>query len=202
MRNNRVGNKRDFYKIKHTTMIKTNKDILIWIHDNLGEAIRELTDVKYADTPYTEALIAGIACRETGCLIKPFVNKGYDFETICNKMIGDHGHGYGFIQIDDRSYPVFLRDTPLSDYKAYLEKAILVLEEKRKYIESKGFTKDKLGEDEWLRAIVAAYNTGQGNVVKSLARGLDVDRTTYNGDYSKEVMQFRYTYYEMYKETE
>jgi len=179
-------------------MIKTNKDILIWIHDNLGEAIRELTDDKYKDTPYTEALIAGMICRETGCLIKPYVNKGWDFEKICRNMVGDHGHGVGFVQIDDRSYPIFLRDTPITDYKAYLEKAILVLEEKRRYIESKGFNKDNLGEDIFLRAIVAAYNTGQGNVVKSLRAGKSVDRTTFNGDYSKEVMQFRYLYYDLF----
>ncbi len=189
-------------------MIKSNKDILAWIHDNLGESIRELTDMKYKDTLYTEALIAGMICRETGFLILRYANQGKDFETICGLMKGDYGqrtgesskryHGFGFVQIDINSYPVFIKDTPLSDYKAYLEKAILVLEEKRKYIESKGFNTDTLGEDNFLRAIVAAYNTGQGNVVRSLVRGLDVDRTTHQGDYSKEVFKFRFIYYDMY----
>lgn len=181
-------------------MIKTNKEILKWIYENLGKDIRYLTDDKYKDTPYTESLIAGMICRETGFLILRYYNQGKTFNEICNLMKGDYRNGryngYGFVQIDIGSYPKFIKDTPLSDYKAYLEKSILVLEEKRISIERAGFTKDKLGKDLWLKAIVSAYNTGQGNVIKSLKMGKDTDRTTHQGDYAKCVMQFRMIYYD------
>lgn len=191
-------------------MLKTEKDILVWIHDNLGEDIRKLTDEKYKDTLYTEALIAGLITRETGFLILRYANKGFNKFEIAKRMKGDYGrrpgessaryHGYGFVQIDTGSYPDFISSTPLENYPSYLEKAILVLEEKRKSIVRAGFTENSLGNEEFLRAILAAYNSGQGNVIRSLKRGRDVDATTHQGDYSKDVMRMRYKYWEMYNE--
>lgn len=191
-------------------MLKTNKDILNWIHENLGSTIRELTDGEFKETVYTEAIIAGLICRETGFLILRYANKGMGLDEIAKRMKGDYGrragesspryHGYGFVQIDTGSYPDFINSTPLSDYKSYLRKSILVLEEKRRSIESARFTKEKLGDENYIRAILAAYNSGQGNVIKSLLHGRDVDTTTYQGDYSKEVMKFRYEYWDMFGE--
>ncbi len=190
-------------------MLKTNKDILIWIHDNLGETIRGLTDGDFKETPYTEALIAGLICRETGFLILRYANKGMGLDEIAVRMKGDYGrragestpryHGYGFVQIDTGSYPDFINKAPLSDYTAYLKKAVEVLEEKRRSIMCAGFNAGSLGDEYFMRAILAAYNSGQGNAVRSLRLGRDVDVTTYQGDYSKEVMKFRYEYWEMYK---
>jgi hypothetical protein len=189
-------------------MLKTEKDILIWIHDNLGEDIRALTDEKFKETLYTEALIAGLITRETGFLILRYANRGFDKTEIAKRMKGDYGrrpgesaaryHGFGFVQIDINSYPDFLSSTPLENYPAYLEKAILVLEEKRRSIERAGFTEKSIGNEEFLRSILAAYNSGQGNVIKSLRAGRDVDSTTYQHDYSKDVMRLRYKYWEMY----
>src|SRR3990167_10255201 len=126
--------------------MKSEKEILIWIHDNLGESIRFLTDIKYKDRIYTEALIAGLICRETGFLILRFANKGMDKIEIAKRMKGDYSkrqgessaryHGFGFVQIDINSYPEFINNTPLEDYPGYLEKAIQVLEEKRASIEN------------------------------------------------------------------
>jgi hypothetical protein len=191
-------------------MLKTNKDILSWIHDNLGETIRELTDVIFKDTLYTEAFIAGLICRETGFLILRYANQGLGLDEIAVRMKGDYSrrpgepepryHGFGFVQIDTGSYPDFIQNTPLADYKSYLRKAILVLEEKRKSITGAGFKPENFDDDYFLRAIAAAYNSGQGNVIKSLRLGRDVDLTTYQGDYSKEVMKFRYLYWDMYGE--
>jgi hypothetical protein len=83
-------------------------------------------------------------------------------------MKGDYGrrageskpryHGFGFVQIDTGSYPDFINSTPLNDYKAYLRKSILVLEEKRRSIERAGFTEKKLGDENFIRAILASYN--------------------------------------------
>jgi len=190
--------------------MRTETDILRWIHDNLGSEIRKLTDDKYKDTLYTESLIAGLITRETGFLILRYANKGMNVNEIASRMKGDYGrrpgessaryHGFGFVQIDIHSYPDFINSTSLENYPAYLEKAIMVLEEKRKSIEHAGFTEASLGNEEFIRAILAAYNSGQGNVIRSLKRGRDVDATTHQGDYSKEVMKLRYKYWEMYKE--
>jgi len=43
-------------------------------------------------------------------------------------------------------------------------------------------------------AAVSAYNTGAGNVIKSLRKGREVDFTTHGGDYSEDVIR-RATWY-------
>ena len=112
-------------------------------------------------------------------------------------MTGDSGHGRSFYQIDDRSYPDFVNHTPLSNVKAYAKKAVECLEEKRKYLVSKGWF-DTLEDAEFERAITASYNCGQGNVHKALSRGYDVDHYTFTQDYSKEVMEYRYLYFDLF----
>lgn len=175
-------------------MRNTTKNILTWIHDNLGEIHREVTK----DYIYTEAWLAGIVCREVGFLIPRKVSAGQSFEYIAAHMTGDSGHGRSFYQIDDRSYPDFVNSTPLSNVKAYAKKAVECLEEKRKYLVSKGWDEDKLGDETFERAITAAYNCGQGNVLKALSRGLNEDYYTFTQDYSKCVMEYRYLYYDMF----
>ena len=176
-------------------MLNTTKNILSWIHDNLGDIHREVTK----DFIYTEAWLAGIVCREVGFLIPRKVSAGQSFEYISGHMTGDSGHGRSFYQIDDRSYPQFVNDTPLSDVTAYAKKCVECLEEKRKYLVSRGWTENKLGDELFARAISAAYNCGQGNVHKALYAGLDVDHHTFTQDYSKCVMEYRYLYYDMFK---
>ena len=39
-----------------------------------------------------------------------------------------------------------------------------------------------------MAASLAAYNTGGGNVVKSIKAGMDADSTTAGGDYSRDVL--------------
>ena len=175
-------------------MKNTTKNILTWIHDNLGEIHREVTK----DFIYTESWLAGIVCREVGFLIPRKVSAGQSFEYIAAHMTGDSGHGRSFYQVDDRSYPDFVSSTPLSNVKAYAKKAVECLEEKRKYLVSKGWTEDKLGDELIEGAITAAYNCGQGNVHKALSRGFDVDHYTFTQDYSKSVMEYRYLYFDIF----
>lgn len=176
-------------------MIKSNRDILQWIYDNLGELIRKCTDENYKDTIYTESWIAGIICREVGFLILKYANKGLTKDEITLHMIGDSGHGRSYFQIDDRSYPDFVNSTPLSDVEAYCNKAIECLEEKRKYLESKNYTSNTMTTDEYEMAITCAYNCGQGNVVKALDKGRSPNVYTFNGDYGTAVMEYRGIYH-------
>lgn len=175
-------------------MKNTTRNILQWIHDNLGDIHRDVTKAYI----YTEAWLAGIVCREVGFLIPRKVSAGQSFEYIAEHMKGDSGHGRSFYQIDDRSYPNFVNNTPQSDVLAYAKKAVECLEEKRKYLESKGWTIETLGDEAYERAITAAYNCGQGNVHKALTRGLSEDYYTFTQDYAKCVMEYRYMYYDMF----
>jgi hypothetical protein len=175
--------------MKHTT-----EEILAYIHDNLGEVHRAVIQ----GTIYSEELMGGIVCREYGFLIPGKVNQGMTFMEMAKQARGDGGHGRHFWQIDDRSYPEFVNSTPQSDVVAYAKKAVECLEEKRKYLESKGWTENVLGDEDFLRAIVASYNCGQGNVNKALKAGADVDRYTFGGDYSKSVMEFAGVYRKLF----
>jgi hypothetical protein len=179
-------------------LVNTRKSILTWIHDNLGATHKEVAEVLYADYWVSEGLLGGIVCREYGFLIPKKVNQGKTFEQIIANAWGDGGHGASIYQIDDRSFPDFIKAHPLSDVRAYCIKAVEVLKEKERYLVSKGYTREKLGDETFERAVISAYNCGQGNVSKALARGLDVDRYTYGGDYSKDVQISRYLYWDLF----
>lgn len=175
--------------------IKTSKQLLAWIRDNLGPLIRDAI----RGTMFTEDWLAAIAARETGFLIIRYYNKGFSFEDIAANMRGDYRksegryRGFGFWQIDVGSYPEFTNSGKWKDPKETAKMAVKVLEEKRRFLESKGW-KERLSAVDFERAITAAYNCGQGNVHKALTQGLDVDRYTYNKDYSSEVFRNREIY--------
>ena len=170
----------------------TEKTTLKWVKDNLSAIIKK--SIADSKTNYTEEILAGMCMRETGILIMryptiPFVN-------VCQVMKGDYGqrqkdkekiyHGFSFWQIDIDSFPDFVKSGDWKDpYKSCM-KAISVLEGKRKYLATKSITD--------LRAIIAAYNCGEGNVTKAIKAGKDCDTYTYNKDYSKEVVRFSEIY--------
>ena len=76
--------------------------------------------------------------------------------------MGDSGHGRSLWQIDDRSYPDFVDNHPLSDHRAYIIKCIEVLKEKEQSLIQAGFTREKLGDYNYEMAIMCAYNCGRG----------------------------------------
>ena len=53
---------------------------------------------------------------------------------------------------------------------------------------------NNLTDNNFLRAVVASYNTGEGNVKKSIINHSDVDFTTANHDYSADVLRMREIY--------
>lgn len=112
---------------------------------------------------------------------------------------GDAGHGHGLMQIDDRSFGDWLTSNDWTDPYTNVRKGAQVLKGKMKYLSSKpssptikGTTlKDPrpLSGDRLFLAALAAYNTGEGNVAKSIARGLDPDTTTADAQgYAKHVV--------------
>jgi len=188
--------------------LKTNGDTLIWIYNNLGDTIREVTNVRFKDTRYTESWLAGQTCKEVGFLINRYANRAFSFKQISLNMKGDYGkrpgeaiaryHGFGYPQIDIGSYPDFINQTPLDNVIEWYIKMVRVLEEKRMYLESKGYTESKLGTDKFDRAIMASYNCGAGNVVKALNHESDVDYYTFQRVYSQDARKFRHVYYDLF----
>jgi hypothetical protein len=171
--------------------LRTEADLLLWIKRDLGPYIKKAI----TGSIFTEDWLGAIAARETGFLIIKHVNKGYDLDTITKLMKGDFNngiyHGFSYWQIDIRSFPDFINSDKWLDIQASANKAVDVLTGKMKYLKKH---EEKLGEYWFGRAITAAYNTGEGNVEKSVLKGRDVDFTTFNKDYSKEVFRMRNIY--------
>ena len=180
----------------------TQERILYWIREHLSPTIRKALE-QYPEVIYTEDWLAGMTYRETGFLIARYADKKMSPDSIHSIIKGDYSkregevekqyHGFGYMQIDIDSYPDFVKSGDWKDpYKTYL-KSISVLEEKRKYLAAKM----DFGQHDLLtihRAITAAYNCGQGNVMKAIRNDKDVDRYTHNGDYSKMVWLYRDAY--------
>jgi len=181
------------------TKLRTDKDLLGWIKKNLGSMIKQAV----VGTAFTEDWLAGVCARETGYKIIQYVNKGYSFEQVCANMVGDWSkrsgdkekkyHGFGFWQIDIDSYADFVNSGDWLDPVKCCNKSVSVLEEKRKYLITKGWDK-KLDKISFERAITASYNCGQGNVHKALTNKRDIDYYTFAKDYSKEVFRYRDIY--------
>jgi hypothetical protein len=178
----------------------TEKQTIKWILDNLGEVIQKSiaeSKVKNPDLLYTQEWLAAMCYRETGFLIARYVAKGMSAESIHSLMRGDYSqrpgekqkmyHGFGYWQIDIDSFPAFVESGDWRDPCKTCMKAIAVLEGKRLYLQQRL----KLTGDALYRAITAAYNCGEGNVMKVVTKGEDIDARTHGKNYSAEVWRFR-----------
>jgi hypothetical protein len=154
---------------------------------------------KSPDLLYTVDWLAGICVRETGQIIAKYPNgRLIDVSAITRGDFSkrDHDteavyHGYGFWQIDIDSFPAFVKAGDWKDPAKTCVMAISVLEDKRKYIQEHF---PALAGDDLARAITAAYNCGEGNVVKVLTAKEDIDAKTTGADYSKAVWGYREMY--------
>lgn len=179
----------------------TEIEILKWINDNLGktilEAIWEAKRTK-GSLLYTQEWLSAMTMRETGEKIVKLLTQGHTIPELFEQVKGDYCqragesapcyHGFHFMQIDNGSFPAFIKSgdwkDPLKGYKMAIE----ILEGKRIYLQKRF---PQLQGDTLCRAITAAYNCGEGNVSKTIDRGLDVDAYTANHNYSREVWRFR-----------
>jgi len=101
-----------------------------------------------------------------------------DRETRGRNIIGDHGHGRGLMQIDDRFHARWLADHQAGldpatniDYGAHMLRQNL----------------DHFHGD--TQAALAAYNSGVGRVDRLIAAGQDVDSHTTGHDYGADTMR-------------
>lgn len=130
---------------------------------------------------------------------------------------GDVGHGHGLLQIDDRSFASWLNSNDWGDPLTNIRKGVQVLKGKMNFFRgadavpgltdgrdvtlsstaaSKRGVQPGLYSDPrplsdpgvLLEAAVAAYNTGEGSVLQSLAARVKVDTTTAGKNYSADVL--------------
>jgi hypothetical protein len=179
----------------------TNTEVLKWIKRNLGPVILASIERAKAKNPallYTEDWLASIACRETKGIIAKYPNAPLsDISSVTrgdlSKRDGEtekQYHGYGFWQADIASFPEFVRSGAWKDPAKACDMAIAILEGKRGYLHSHS----QLAGDDLDRAITAAYNCGEGNVMKVVNAGQDIDSRTADHNYSKNVWEFRAIY--------
>jgi hypothetical protein len=109
---------------------------------------------------------------------------------------GDNGHAYGLMGIDDRSFPDFCKGEKWKDPASNIDEGAWRLSQKREYLHPKlvaiGFTDTEIEQ-----ACIASYNCGEGNVMKSVLAGQDVDSRTTHGDYSRCVLEFADEYFHL-----
>lgn len=165
---------------------------LQWVKTNLGNAIKSALE----GSPYTEDLLAAMTVRETGIIIQKQIDPVDWF-----KFVGDFTqrpgekqksyHGYGPWQVDKGSFSGWIDAGNWLKPMACAQMAVDILKGKRRYITSHA---PNLTGDALDRANVAAYNCGEGNVIKVIGRGLDIDAYTANQNYSAEVWRLREIY--------
>lgn len=125
---------------------------------------------------------------------------------------GDGGHGRGLMQIDDRSHTTWINTNNWKDPYTNIKYGAKVLKQNLSYFSIKPPVGSKVvvsagsyaansgvpvgtyadprplaGGALWAAA-VAAYNTGAGNAIKSIAAGKSPDTTTAKKNYSSDVL--------------
>jgi hypothetical protein len=122
-------------------------------------------------------------------------------ETHLTNIVGDDGHGRGWLQIDDRLHASWLNahagckdGTWVARYltalppgrvptlTASITRAIDILDGNLAFAEMR-----RVPQDQRLRFAIAAYNCGPGNAMKGLVNG-GVDSRTAGHDYSADVL--------------
>jgi hypothetical protein len=108
-------------------------------------------------------------------------------ETDLRNIVGDHGHGRGWLQIDDRFHPGFLsshRGCDSGSFTAKFASALQLLRDNMQFAREHGVPKAQV-----LRFAVAAYNAGAGGALAGFKAG-NVDRNTAapSHDYSADVL--------------
>lgn len=180
----------------------TDTALATWIKKNLGPIISECLTAAGTDH-FTEDLLGGMAQRETGIKMHPTLakNPSITVAKLSELMMGDYGqrqgevvaryHGFGFWQIDIKSFPEFVASGDWKDPHKCCAQAIRVLESKRKYLSDKlpGLTGEAFE-----RATVAAYNCGEGRVMRAILAHQDPDTMTFGKDYVAAVWRYRHLY--------
>lgn len=128
------------------------------------------------------SLVAAIISRETDALDR------FCLPPQEGGKLGDKGYGHGPMQIDKRSFPEWCtkwREGKLTTADG-IAMGCTVLKQKMRSISR---LVPEMPEDLRLRAAVAAYNCGEGNVRKAYRAQKSVDAYTAHANYSQDVLE-------------
>ena len=125
-------------------------------------------------------------------------------ESDMRNIVGDGGHGYSLMQIDDRSYPTFCHSSQWRNVALAIQKGSQVLDEKRMVIEHSQGTRLLVGGRPFvgasvkdpatlLRLSIASYNAGMWPYY-CFSKNQDPDRLTTGRNYSKDVLNRRQSF--------
>ena len=163
-------------------------DILRHIRTAYGAMILEAA-AKHRHRP---EVMAGIVMRETQGGLSPLLDRpgpegrgDRDNEGRC--------HGHGLCQIDDRSFPEFCAGPDWKDAAKNIAMGARVLGRKRAFLAARTLGL-KLTNDDLERAAIAAYNAGEGRVLKAIEQGCDPDTCTAHGNYAAAVLRYAELY--------
>ncbi|MFM9265691.1 S8 family serine peptidase [Tychonema sp. BBK16] len=137
----------------------------------------------------TSSVLAGIGSRETDWGLSSSLNVlgptgSGDWTRRNGKLPPDGlGFGRGLMQIDYDAHE-FARTGNWGDPRENILYAASVLASSRNYIQQN----TNLQGNDLLRAAIAGYNAGPGNVLKAINQGLDIDYYTTGRDYSRNVL--------------
>jgi hypothetical protein len=97
-------------------------------------------------------------------------------------------HGHGLCQIDDRSFPEFCRGEEWKNAASNIEMGARVIARKRAFLAGRtlGF---RFTTDDLEKATIAAYNAGEGRVLRTIMEGCDPDVCTTHCDYAAAVLR-------------
>jgi len=142
---------------------------------------------------FPAALIAGIGSRESawGLALTPkgpsgtgdHIKRAFPTPLRRGPLPPSGGYGRGLMQIDFDAHE-FARTGPWQDPDENIRYGCKVLADNRAFFERRM----NLAGPALVRAALAGYNCGPGNVVKALNAGLDVDYYTAHRDYSGDTL--------------
>jgi soluble lytic murein transglycosylase-like protein len=146
------------------------------INEITSRVYKPLIEDAARDFGFQPSLIAGLGSRESnwGLILSPPGSTGK----------GDRGHGHGLMQIDDGTFRTWIATGKWKDAKENIRKGCEILADNRRFFEGMLGASGSL----LVRATVAAYNAGPGNVKSAIRNGRDVDSVTTGRDYSKDVL--------------
>lgn len=136
---------------------------------------------KTQSQPEDSLLVAAIGLRETWLGRMP----GYVVPAGADPAdgTGDHGHGRGLFQIDDRGpYKHLIQPAPWPAEKQ-VEACCEVLADNRRAL------RQFVNSPRFLLAVVCGYNASIGEIVRLMTGGWDPNRATFGGDYGDDVLR-------------